>query len=211
MIRATILFCFLATAVAFLNFGKKAPKQVATKTVAAPVEPVFSGFAGGLVGSDVEAPDFDPFNLSAGASDETISWYRAAELKHARICMLASLGLSVQPAFHLPDPVFESSLGFGAVTKLYAERPEAIWQILLALSAIEVSSLFKNGQGSGGDLGWDPLNLQVKLGLSSDAAKFEEMQLRELKNGRLAMLGTSALLIQEYVTGYGPYDQLLKH
>ena len=39
----------------------------------------------------------------------------------------------------------------------------------------------------------------------------EEMQLRELKNGRLAMLGTSALLIQEYVTGYGPYEQLMVH
>ena len=61
--------------------------------------------------------------------------------------MLAALGLSVQPAFHLPDPVFDTTLGYGAVTKLFAERPEAIWQILLALAAIETSSLFKNGQG----------------------------------------------------------------
>jgi hypothetical protein len=91
------------------------------------------------------------------------------------------------------------------------ERPKAVWQILIALSAIEVSSLFKNGQGVAGDLQWDPLNLQNKLGLAGDAEKFEEMQLRELKNGRLAMLGTSALLIQEYVTGYGPYEQLLPH
>ena len=125
--------------------------------------------------------------------------------------MLAALGLSVQPVFHLPDPVFDSTLGYGAVTKLYAERPEAVWQILIALTAIETVSLFKNGQGSGGDLDWDPLNLQVKLGLKDDPEKMEEMQLRELKNGRLAMLGTSALLIQEYVTGYGPYEQLMVH
>jgi hypothetical protein len=125
--------------------------------------------------------------------------------------MLAALGLSVQPVIHLPDAVFDSTLGYGAVTKLFAERPEAVWQILIALSAIEVSSLFKNGQGVAGDLQWDPLNLQNKLGLAGDAEKFEEMQLRELKNGRLAMLGTSALLIQEYVTGYGPYEQLLPH
>lgn len=125
--------------------------------------------------------------------------------------MLAALGLSVQPAFHLPDKVFESTAGYGAVTQLYNERPEAIWQIVLALAAIETFSLFKNGQGSAGDLGFDPLNLQTKLGLKDDSAKFAEMQLRELKNGRLAMLGTSALLIQEYVTGYGPYEQLLPH
>lgn len=38
-------------------------------------------FANGLVGSDVEAPEFDPFQLSAGRSEETLNWYRAAELK----------------------------------------------------------------------------------------------------------------------------------
>lgn len=100
--------------------------------------------------------------------------------------MLAALGLSVQPVFHLPDPVFDSTLGtlsihsphnwlysngcpyfsgYGVVTKLFAERPEAVWQILLALAAIETFSLFKNGQGSAGDLGFDPLNLQVQLNI----------------------------------------------
>jgi hypothetical protein len=126
--------------------------------------------------------------------------------------MLAALGLSVQPAFHLPDAVFDSSAGYGALTKLYIERPEAVWQILTAIAAIEVFTLFKDGQGVGGDLGFDPLNLQTKLGFKDDAKKFEEIQLKELKNGRLAMLGTSALLLQEYVSGgYGPYEQLFPH
>lgn len=99
----------------------------------------------------------------------------------------------------------------GAVTKLMAERPEAVWQILTAIAAIETVTLFKNGQGAAGDLGFDPLDLQTKLGFKSDQSLFDEMKLRELKNGRLAMIGTSALLIQEVVTGYGPYEQLLKH
>jgi hypothetical protein len=125
--------------------------------------------------------------------------------------MLAALGLTVQPVFHLPDPVFDSTLGYGAVTKLYSERPEAIWQILAAIAAVETFTLFKNGQGKAGDLGFDPLNLQVKLGYAADPEKFKDIQLKELKNGRLAILGTSALLLQEYVSGYGPYEQLLKH
>jgi hypothetical protein len=99
----------------------------------------------------------------------------------------------------------------GAVTKLVAERPEAIYQIVTAIAAIEVVTLFKNGQGAAGDLGFDPLDLQTKLGFNDDEAKFDEMKLRELKNGRMAMIGTSALLLQEVVTGYGPYEQLLKH
>ena len=40
-----------------------------------------SSFARGLVGADVEAGEFDPFQLSVGVSEETMNWYRAAELK----------------------------------------------------------------------------------------------------------------------------------
>jgi hypothetical protein len=72
------------------NFGKKkqapaAPSKggkSAPKGKSAPVkQSMSSGFAGGLVGSDVEAPEFDPLQLSVGRSEETLAWYRAAELK----------------------------------------------------------------------------------------------------------------------------------
>jgi hypothetical protein len=42
---------------------------------------VVPDFAYGLVGSDVEAGNFDPLELSAGRSEETVNWYRSAELK----------------------------------------------------------------------------------------------------------------------------------
>jgi light-harvesting complex I chlorophyll a/b binding protein 1 len=93
----------------------------------------------------------------------------------------------------------------GALTQLYNERPEAIWQILVTLGAIETASLFSNGQGTAGDLGFDPLNFKTKYGLS-DPTKLAEMQLRELKNGRLAMLGASGLLLQEVAAGHAPFD-----
>lgn len=201
MFRFAVVFAMLASVAGF--FAPVAKRTAVRSSLS-------MEFANGLVGSDVEAPEFDPLQLSAGRSEETTNWYRAAELKHGRICMLAMLGLTVQPVFHLPDPVFDSTAGYGALAKVFNERPEAVWQILLALAAVETLSLFKNGQGTAGDLEWDPLNLKEKLGLSSDEGKFEEMQLRELKNGRLAMIGTSALLLQEYVTGgAGPYEQLL--
>jgi hypothetical protein len=61
------------------SFGKKKAPEPVKKVV--PQVAVATGFANGLVGSDVEAPEFDPLNLAAGASPETINWYRAAELK----------------------------------------------------------------------------------------------------------------------------------
>ena len=36
---------------------------------------------------------WDPLKLSENKDQETLEWYRAAELKHGRVCMLASAGL----------------------------------------------------------------------------------------------------------------------
>ncbi len=174
-----------------------------------PTAPVASNpnFAAGLIGSDIEAGEFDPFELSAGRSEETLLWWRAAELKHARICMLAALGLFIQPIIHLPDDVFNSVKGYGAATQVFEQRPWAIWQILIALAAIETSTLFSGKQGSGGDFDWDPLDLRKSQNLVGD--KLDEMKLRELKNGRLAMLGTAGMLVQEFQTGgLSVYEQL---
>jgi hypothetical protein len=61
----------------FMNKKQPAPsKKVAAKKVVKVNE-----FAYGLVGSDIEVPNFDPLQLSAGRSEETVNWYRAAELK----------------------------------------------------------------------------------------------------------------------------------
>jgi hypothetical protein len=100
--------------------------------------------------------------------------------------MLAAAGILTASVVHLPDPVFESSGGLEAISKLYEERPSAIWQLLFALAAIETSSLFKNGQGVAGDLGFDPLSFKEAYGLNVDEDKLNIMQLKELKNGRCA-------------------------
>jgi len=136
----------------------------------------------------------------ANVGEDTMKWYRAAELKHARVTMLAALGLLVAPSVHLSDPVFDTNKGgLFALAKVYAERPEAIYQIITAIGAVEVLSLFKNGQKDG-DLQFDPLNIKPK-----DEEQFKLTQLRELKKGRLAMLGASGLLLQEVVNGLSPY------
>lgn len=120
---------------------------------------------------------------------ETLDWYRAAELKHGRVAMLAALGQIVQHFYTLPDASGVFSAGdrpFEALNKVVNERPLAAIQIGLAIFAVEALGQFnqaKPGQAPG-DLGWDPLNLK-----SDDPEIYEKVQKRELKNGRLAMVG----------------------
>lgn len=57
---------------------------------------------------------FDPLGLADLGSEETLAWFRAAELKHSRVAMLATSGYLMQAAgFHFPgmlskDISFES-------------------------------------------------------------------------------------------------------
>uniref|UniRef100_A0A0G4GRR2 Plastid light harvesting protein n=1 Tax=Chromera velia CCMP2878 TaxID=1169474 RepID=A0A0G4GRR2_9ALVE len=151
----------------------------------------------GMPGTDFELPDFDPIGFTQNAPLETLEWYRAAELKHGRVCMLAALGNIVAGITHLPDTCFEGKGSLGAVYKIMEERPWAGLQIVLAIFAVEaLGQKIQSEPGrEGGDLGFDPLGLKP-----SDPELLEATQLREIKNGRLAMIAILGQWAQEYVT-----------
>ena len=54
-----------------------------------------------------------------------------------------------------------------------------------------------------GDYGFDPLKL-----LPKDKAAADKMRLKELKNGRLAMIAVLGELMAQKVSGMGTYEQL---
>ena len=159
-----------------------------------------------LVGSDIEFPEFDPLNLSAKATPEQMAKYRAAELKHGRVAMLAALGqLWTGGLFGgafgvLQDPVFsQADKPLAALTQVWAERPEAIIQIVAFLSWLEFRPKQNGALGEpAGDFAWDPLNLRPE-----DPETWEKVQLRELKNGRLAMIAVSGMIAAELTNGMG--------
>jgi len=159
------------------------------------------GAAEGLVGSDIEYPEFDPWGFTKGISEEKLFWYRAAELKHARVAMLAALGQIFASFYHLGDPVFsQGDKPIQAFNQVITERPLAAFQIFLAIFAVEAFGQFNQVKpgAAPGDLGFDPLGLKP-----SDPETWEKVQLRELKNGRLAMLAIAGMLYTEYLTGNG--------
>ena len=78
---------------------------------------------------------FDPLKLSVGKDDATLGWYRAAELKHGRVSMLATLGVIFQgygtgviPGF----PVTETN-AFKALVDVYYANPGALIQVTFSL------------------------------------------------------------------------------
>jgi len=163
---------------------------------------VLQGAAKDLVGSDIEWPEFDPLQFSKTASEEKMAWYRAAELKHGRVSMLAALGQIFAYYYRLDDPVFQQGdKPFKALEQVLSDRPAAAIQIVLAIAAVEAIGVKKQQGNAPGDLSFDPLNLKP-----SDPETWEKVQVRELKNGRLAMLAIAGNLYTEWLSGNGALE-----
>jgi hypothetical protein len=161
--------------------------------------------------SGVTAPMdfFDPLGFTADCSEGKLLFYREVELKHGRVCMLASLGILVGENFH---PLFGGDIDVPAYLAFQQTPLETFWYAVIAAIAIpEIFSVYSfnppddGGQGFEwwttrsdrvpGDLGYDPLGLKP-----SDPAEFKEMQTKELNNGRLAMIGAAGMIAQELVS-----------
>jgi len=195
MFRLSIFLVIISDVAAFVTRGGR------IFTAGNGISMKLSDEAIGLVGTDIEYPEFDPWGFTKGANSEKIAWYRAAELKHGRVAMLASLGQITQYYFQWDDPVFnQGDKPLKALQQVCEQRPEAAVQIILAIFAAETLGQFnqvRDGMAPG-DLGFDPLGLRP-----DDLELWEKTQLRELKNGRLAMLAIAGMFYTEWITGNG--------
>ena len=78
----------------------------------------------GMAGSTMPFKAFDPLGLATLGSGETLSWFRAAELKHSRVAMLAVTGYLVQGAgIHFPG-MLSSDVSFESLS---AMKPLDAW------------------------------------------------------------------------------------
>eukprot|EP00316_Scyphosphaera_apsteinii_P021372 CAMPEP_0119309906 /NCGR_PEP_ID=MMETSP1333-20130426/17543_1 /TAXON_ID=418940 /ORGANISM="Scyphosphaera apsteinii, Strain RCC1455" /LENGTH=173 /DNA_ID=CAMNT_0007313987 /DNA_START=126 /DNA_END=647 /DNA_ORIENTATION=- len=157
------------------------------------VAPMFNAPAA-LKGYVGEEDGFDPLALS---DIFDMKWLREAEIKHGRICMLAFVGFIFPDAvFKLPGHDYSSVAAHDLNLGPYGG---AMGQILLFIGLVEVlmsvpaiNYTMNGGDREPGDYAFDP------LGFLDDATPEEKevMQLKELKNGRLAMLGFSGVVTQ---------------
>ena len=136
---------------------------------------------------------FDPLLLSEIVP---LAWSREAELKHARVCMLAVAGwVSVDLGFRVPFAPEVSSLYAHDATV----EKGPMYLLLLLITGFEVCTgvpkvfqlLNDPDAAPPGDFKFDPLGF----------GGGKELEEKELANGRLAMMAFSGIVTQSALTG----------
>lgn len=152
---------------------------------------------------------WDPLGLAELGSEETLAWFRAAELKHSRVAMLATTGYIVQASgYHFPgmlskDVSFESLSTMKPFDAWDAMPEEGKQQIIGLIFLAEIVSE-SNGTHylKGGDL---PTVIFPPIDFSKvDAETLATKQNRELNNGRLAMIAIMSFVAAANVPGSVP-------
>jgi len=150
----------------------------------------------------VQAPIgfWDPLGLSADGDVATFARRRETELKHGRICMLATMGyitptlVGTWPGYISPSSGLKFAdipNGLGALSKV----PFAGWvQILIYMAFVEVSGIQNRPSDAPGDLGW-------KILTSDDPEAKTKKLSAEIANGRLAMMAIIGMFFQDGLTG----------
>jgi Chlorophyll A-B binding protein len=175
-----------------------------------------------LDGSYVGDQGFDPFYLSsipknfagilqppsweATKGIDTLYWMRESELKHCRVAMMAWFGWLATDGvfgfpFRFPGDVYSVENvpnGYYAHDLLVEQGSMRI--MLLAVGIVEVctgAALVQVSSGEltdreAGDFGFDPL--KILKGKSKEVS--DDMKLKEINNGRLAMLAFGGVATQ---------------
>jgi len=146
---------------------------------------------------------FDPWGLSTDSPLGTLNFYREAELKHGRTCMLAFLGIVVGEKFH-PFTGGEPVNLPGGIPVEWTPLPTFFLAIVMTfVHSVELNQgtrmrdlIEEKKDVVPGDLGFDPLGLKAK-----NEQAYMETQNKEISNGRLAMLAVAGIVGQELATG----------
>merc|ERR1711904_167932 len=144
---------------------------------------------------------WDPLGFTADGDVKSFKRRRSVELKHGRICMLATMGyITPEITGKLPGELSPSAglkfadipNGLGAVSKV----PGAGWiQIIAYFGFCEFSGGFEDYKsGTPGDYGF-------KVITSADMTERTKKLAAEIANGRLAMVSIIGMFFQDGLTG----------
>ncbi|CAM8949713.1 unnamed protein product [Rhodiola kirilowii] len=181
---------------------------------------------------------FDPLGLSdpegTGGFIEP-KWLAYGEIINGRFAMLGAAGAIAPEVFGklglIPAetalPWFKTGVIPPAGTYSYWADPFTLFVLEMALMGFAEHRRFQDWAKPGsmgkqyflglekylkgsGDPAY-PGGIFNPLGFGKDEKSMKELKLKEVKNGRLAMLAILGYFIQGLVTGVGPYQNLLDH
>jgi len=169
----------------------------------------------GLEGQTKPFGLWDPLGLADLGTETTVAWYRAAEIKHGRVAMAATVGWIInEMGLTFPGEVATGvtykSLGKGVDAWValpdYGKAQIIAFIGILELGAEAQQPHYLKGGRIGyvpGPLGygklWNVLDTQPK-----DEAKLETLRNKELNNGRLAMIAAIGFFSASYLPGSVP-------
>jgi len=211
-------------------FGQPAFRRTVAAAPNTPQRPLWLGpyrsvpsyLDGSLVG------DYGWDSAGLRSDPESLSTNRELELIHARWAMAGSLGcltpelLSTFGGVSFQEPVWYSAGSqilqptgldyLGNRSLIHAQRILAVlfFQVLLM-------GLAEGYRVSGGPLGQPesstlyPGDALDPLGFGEDPTTLSELQLKEIKNGRLAMVAMLGMYVQSATTGKGPVSNWSEH
>mmetsp|Transcript_14297 Transcript_14297/g.35677 ORF Transcript_14297/g.35677 Transcript_14297/m.35677 type:complete len:213 (-) Transcript_14297:255-893(-) len=200
----------LSVASAALSFNAAPLRAPAAPraSVSMAVEDLVGGINDPIFGGTPEGKIFDP--LGFGADEASLYRRRVVEIKHGRICMVAFLGMTVgpneliTPTHTLLSPSLDlhfDEIPGGVAALEYV--PAAGWFQIISLIGIHELTIAKQ------DYTKVPGEVPTFLGFKpEDPAVFRNKQLKELKNGRLAMIAVLGEMMAQQVSGMGTYEQL---
>lgn len=163
---------------------------------------------------------------------DAIKWFQNAEIKHGRIAMVATIGFMVQKfGVHMPlylgptgsnvfspasDHAWFLSTSSGVTFSDIANAapldavqmvPAAGWlQIFFAAGMFESAAYYRQWVQENdipGDYGYDPLGFTKREG-GWDSEELTSLRMKEIKNGRVAMMTIAAWVSNEAIPGAFP-------
>ncbi|GAA0166454.1 hypothetical protein LIER_21604 [Lithospermum erythrorhizon] len=169
---------------------------------------------------------FDPLGL--GEDPESLKWYVQAELVHSRFAMAGVAGIlftDLLRVLRLKDlPVWYEA---GATTFDFASTRTLLIVQLILMGFVETKRYmdFVNPGSQASDGPFIGMEAALKglepgypggpffdpLGLAKDIKGANEWKMKEIKNGRLAMIAMLGIFVQARVTHVGPIDNLVEH
>ena len=147
-----------------------------------------------MVGDGTLAGDanFDPMMLAD--SPDKLAWYREAEVKHARLAMLAAFGWPVSEIFNFGQLLNGDGRAPSLLNGGLGEVNIAYWAAVAGVAVYWESKGLDKQFGKKDDYLPGMLNFDP-LGMDS-----EGMRGAEITNGRVAMIAITAYALEEAIT-----------